>query len=1093
MDILQKGYNVIVAPPKVQQADEAISTLCDRLEHATLFEDRKAAALGIKSFAREFKELVAAHGLKGIIRSLHRDSSDPELLRVALETCLILTKSSDEKTSSDTALWVSDQFILNHENIQCLLNSVQHDDFYVQLYSIELFSSILACRPAELKDCIQSFPSAISTVMTPLRDTSEPIRNAALYFLKDLTMNCASLQKLVVFENAFESILSILDDENGVEGGLISADALVFLDTLLNDNITNQHFFRESNQIPNIIRLLRPDSFIDANWDSLRTRCVNLVLHVLQSLTPIGLSSGKANQNAVMKSNSFDFLLRLATNPDLLHLDVPKVAWITLAHLVYANNACQDAFVKSSYFINQNTDALSCLLNQIFLPSISPSHRYSVAFFLRALVDSNNHLAETFLQRIIDAYRNKESSKLNLLDQYLDISILADTEQYGHWLISVILSYLVAGSDERKLQLCKIPLYQEIAADEEDGEEVTFIQCISTKLIATLRHDHALHNCVGYLTLLIILVDSNAHCVKDFLSESSILQTLLTTLMDESSSASSIIQGMIAVLLALVYHYCPLDSSVPKSSIYGAINSAVTRDVFLNRLHRLHQLDQIRSHLPLNEIPDGNFNTLLFDTLFVDFFKDNFYRLIHSIDDASDAYNASDDGINTLRAYEEAQQKLITLSDELKETKSLLSSISSDKEEELRSCRNEMEEKQKLINEFQVLNDDYRQELSSLRQSLYDIKIELDYSKSNTNSMEEEMKVLREGHDMEIKDFTEENEKLRKLLDSTKDQFKVISMKNKDLHTTMQGLEKANNEFQTLKSENSSLQQKVNDLTEKIEGLNKTTISMKSSLNESKNLEESLTQQIQKKDNLLSKYKDEENGYKGQIKEFESQVSSLRNELEVLRESKGSLMDEIKTTQNVVKHQSNELKLAKQKYTSSQEKLNANSQNSKTNEKKLSSLESELREEKDAVKRLQEELDNINSEKHRLQKEVNEGDSFRTASQAAQNEQRKELEKLKSDLDELQITRETAGEENEKLKEMCEELKKKVAGLETKDDQNTAELQKQNAELEKRLKEADEYWLLIIEELETKRSRDKKALKELGHEVSEDENESDEE
>ncbi|WBW74359.1 ER to Golgi tether Uso1 [Schizosaccharomyces osmophilus] len=1092
MDILQKGYNVILAPPKVQQADGAISTLCDRLEHATLFEDRKAAALGIKSFAREFKELVAAHGLKGIIRSLHRDSEDPELLRVALETCLVLTKSSDEKPSSDTALWVSDQFVLNHDNIHCLLNSVLHDDFYVQLYSIELFSSILACRPAELKDCIQSFPSAISNIMTPLRDTREPIRNAALYFLKDLTMDCASLQKLVVFENAFDSILSILDSEGGIDGGLISSDALVFLDTLLKDNITNQHFFRESNQLPSFIRLIDPDTIIDAQWDSLRIRCINLVLHVLQSLTPIGLSSGKANQNAIMKSNSYNFLLQLATNEDLLHLDIPKIAWITLAHLVYANNDCQETLVKSSYFVNRETDVLSSFINQVFLPSISPSHRYSVVFLLKALVESNDHLAEAFLQKIIDIYRGKETSKLNLLDRYLDISILADTEQYSHWLISVILSSLVAGSDERKLHLCTIPLYQEIAADEEDEEEVTFIQCISTKLIATLRHDHALHNCVGYLTLLITLVDNNAHCVKDFLSESSILQTLLTTLMDESSTASSIIQGMIAVLLALVYHYCPLDSSVPKSSVYRAINSAVTRDVFLNRLHRLRQHEQVRSHIPLNEITDGDLNTLLFDTMFIDFFKDNFYRLTHSIDDASDAYNTEADGVNTLHAYEQAQQKLITLEKELAETKNLLSSISSDKEEEVRGYKNELEEKQKVINELQVLTDEYRQELSFLRQSLYDIKIELDYSKSNASSMEQEMKVLREGHDMEINDFTEENERLRKLLESIKDQFKVISVKNKDLYTTIQDLEKANNEYKSLKSENSSLQKKVNDLTEKLQGLNKTMTSMKSSLNESHSLEKSLTQQIQKKDDLLSKHNDEKSGYENRIKGIESDINTLRKELEELRESKGSLMEELKNTENVVKQQSNELKLAKQKYNSSQEKLNSNSQNSKASEKKISSLESELKKEKGMVKKLQEELDSTNSEVHRLKNEITEGESFRSTSQSTRSVQKEEIDKLKSDRDELQKTRKIADEENVQFKDTCEELKKKVADLEAKDDQNTAELQKQNTELEKRLKEADEYWLLIIEELESKRSRDKKVLKELGHEVSEDENESDE-
>jgi hypothetical protein len=55
-----------------------------------LLEDRRAAILGLRSFARDYKELVASEGLRELIATLSRDREDLDTAKAVLETLLTL-------------------------------------------------------------------------------------------------------------------------------------------------------------------------------------------------------------------------------------------------------------------------------------------------------------------------------------------------------------------------------------------------------------------------------------------------------------------------------------------------------------------------------------------------------------------------------------------------------------------------------------------------------------------------------------------------------------------------------------------------------------------------------------------------------------------------------------------------------------------------------------------------------------------------------------------------------------------------------------------------------------------------------------------
>ncbi len=61
-----------------------------------------------------------------------------------------------------------------------------------------------------------------------------------LVLLIDLTHQNPDIQKIIAFENAFERLLQIIEDEGGAEGDVIVQDCLELIQTLLKDNVSNQ-------------------------------------------------------------------------------------------------------------------------------------------------------------------------------------------------------------------------------------------------------------------------------------------------------------------------------------------------------------------------------------------------------------------------------------------------------------------------------------------------------------------------------------------------------------------------------------------------------------------------------------------------------------------------------------------------------------------------------------------------------------------------------------------------------------------------------------------------------------------------------------
>lgn len=249
----------IAAAPAKQSVSETITVLSGRLHSAVLLEDRRAAILGLRSFAKDFPASVASGALRCLIGSLSKDGDDVDTVKVILETLLLLFNPNENspEASDEVLLWLADEFTQRQENITLLLDFVVSTDSYSRLYSLQLLAAILSARTERTEECVFTAPYGISRLVATLADKKDAVRGECIGLLISLTPTSRELQKLVAFENAFEHIFAIVAVDGSLSsGGRTVEDCLILLANLLRRNASNQSLFRESGFITNLASLL---------------------------------------------------------------------------------------------------------------------------------------------------------------------------------------------------------------------------------------------------------------------------------------------------------------------------------------------------------------------------------------------------------------------------------------------------------------------------------------------------------------------------------------------------------------------------------------------------------------------------------------------------------------------------------------------------------------------------------------------------------------------------------------------------------------------------------------------------------------------
>ncbi|KAF8003935.1 hypothetical protein HF325_001383 [Metschnikowia pulcherrima] len=611
-----------------RQEEEAIQTLGNRLQHATLAADRKLAVLGLKSFSRQYREVVVQYGLRGLLVTLGKDADNAPLVKAVLETLLglFLRTNAGAETDHDTAgwilgqsrvqngkypspllvaqieldefsNWIADEIILTDAHVNSLMLVLQqHEGFQIRLYALQLLEAVVATRPVRAKECILNIPLAVLTVVSLLDDVNDPIRNETILLLMALVNNNYNIQKLVAFENTFERIFAIIEEEGGIRGLILVQDCMTLLSNLLTYNASNQTFFLETDCVPKLAALIAEPleeshgygadgSAIPAPpivWTEQRLQNMAILLDICRAFVDPENPRLVQNQEKLFSAGIFLSILRLVFSPvmenplQFAQIDVPYIDpslplqaqnysepipaplallnWAVLTNSVHIFEVRLAAMYCLAKFFQDNSDAKIAFLTDQIKASKNPDY-YSesrqienadgngLVNEMAEKTEENGHLSDIKSDGLPDAHKTPYANIFTMLTVF---DFDAKLNPYSIWFSAVTLVYLISDSPETRLLAREMKV-----GDAADGEEeMTSIQAISGMLIAHLENPDP-RIAAGYVILLTLWLYEDFDAVNDFLSDASVIKTIVAFLSKNSSESSELIQALGADSYAL--------------------------------------------------------------------------------------------------------------------------------------------------------------------------------------------------------------------------------------------------------------------------------------------------------------------------------------------------------------------------------------------------------------------------------------------------------------------------------------------------------------------------------------------------------------
>ncbi|KAG6001212.1 hypothetical protein E4U21_004611 [Claviceps maximensis] len=648
----------IATTPAKQSISETITVLSGRLNSAVLLEDRRAAILGLRSFAKNFPASVASGALRCLIGSLSKDGDDVDTVKVTLETLLLLfnpNKDSPE-ASDEVLLWLADEFTQRQENITLLLDFVESSDFYSRLYSLQLLSAILSARTERTEECILTAPFGISRLVAALADEREAVRDECIGLLTALTPTSRELQKLVAFENAFEQIFAIMATDGSLSnGGRTVEDCLILLANLLRRNSSNQSLFRESGCISSLASLLDDLSRSQSSGEDVaiwaQTQCdrnIYAFLAVLRLFFNPGSAGVSINQETFWNHGLVRDTLQLAFSR-AGQVAIKAEALTTCGDMIRGSKSLQEGFAQLMVPAPLSTDdvtegahiqhptnvyVIDALLD-LTLNSCDAQLfdlRYSACECLKAYFSDHSEVRFHFISRAIQGYTSGADESANILAVLLrpDPSKYA-RDPYRQWFASVIAFHLLHDNPTAKTVLLAVTE----GDASKDEELVTSIQTITAHLISGISRGDDARVLAGYLMLLLGWTFEDPDAVNDFLAEGSNVQSLILAILQPSLPGGDVVQGLCALLLGVAYEFSTKDSPLPRSKLYSILIERLDREQYLDCLNRLRVHPLIRD-FEVTSQKLGPYNSglpdVFFDAAFVNFVKDNYSRMARSID-----------------------------------------------------------------------------------------------------------------------------------------------------------------------------------------------------------------------------------------------------------------------------------------------------------------------------------------------------------------------------------------------------------------------------------------------------------------------------
>lgn len=432
--------------------DSYVERLLDRISNGVLPDDRRNAMAELQSVVAESRGAQLAFGAMGfpvLMGVLKEERDDVEMIRGALETLVSALTPIDHakgpQNEVQPALMNTDLLSREAENISLLLSLLSEEDFYVRYYTLQILTALLTNSQNRLQEAILTIPRGITRLMDMLMDR-EVIRNEALLLLTHLTREAEEIQKILVFEGAFEKIFSIIKEEGGSEGGVVVQDCLELLNNLLRNNASNQVLLRETLGFDAIISILKlrgsAYSFTQQKTINLLSalETINLLLMGGSESDPVKDMNKLTNRTVLVQNKVFDYLLLLGVESQWAPIPVRCAALRCIGDLIVGHPKNLDTLASKVLGEQPHVEpALNSILRIILRTS-------SVQEFIEA-----DHVFKSFCERNSDGQTMLAST---LIPQPYSMTHAPIEEDVRMSFGSMLLHGLTLGESDGDLETC---------------------------------------------------------------------------------------------------------------------------------------------------------------------------------------------------------------------------------------------------------------------------------------------------------------------------------------------------------------------------------------------------------------------------------------------------------------------------------------------------------------------------------------------------------------------------------------------------------------------------------------------------------------
>merc|ERR1719295_410443 len=280
---------------------QSIVSCCTRLTTSARFEDKVSALNELENLAKEHP-LEVGHKAIGKLcdEVLGKYEDSPILIKKAIDILMLLLLPPEEPydvdalphhPTSKSVYYECNLDLLFSPNNQAAdririfikyLGEEYSESIELQYNIIQILTVVLLYKGTvhKLRSELIGIYGAMNALSELLKSPHEFIRNATVILLAHLSQNDPSIQKLVAFDGAFERVLEVTRNEDGVQGGMVVQDCLHLLGNLLLNNESNQKYFVEIGCVEQLRPLLTPTDFQNRGQLQIVEKVMDIVLRI---------------------------------------------------------------------------------------------------------------------------------------------------------------------------------------------------------------------------------------------------------------------------------------------------------------------------------------------------------------------------------------------------------------------------------------------------------------------------------------------------------------------------------------------------------------------------------------------------------------------------------------------------------------------------------------------------------------------------------------------------------------------------------------------------------------------------------------------